>query len=158
MLPSRYCAFCWSVRPTRSRPLDVSQDAAVEPVELGLCLLSRNARVEPREQTQPKCLTILVVARLLGLHEPAQRERNKDQRAPAAHRARETFGRDSDDRERLIVDHECVADHVQIAAEPVLPIAVTQDGDERFADARRVLRADQAPERRLQVQGTEVVA
>ena len=84
-----------------------------------------------------------------GLHHVAHRDRHEYVRDGAEGRALETARRNTEDRHRLPVDDEGLADNIGASAETVLPIGVRQNGDEVAADDTIVVGSNQAAEGRF---------
>ena len=126
-------------------------DRPVLPVEDRLRLLPGNTGLEPREEVRPEDTP--VVEPLPPRHDVfAHRDRDVDARPLAEGRAVKTLRRDADDRHRLAVHAQRLADNIRSSAEPPLPVVVTEDHDLSAARLPVVVGLQKAAERSRQPQ------
>ena len=110
----------------------------------------RDARAEPSEDVQPHHLLDAAgfVAKPIAArqHRPLHRKRNPGVRPFTDGLAEEPFGRDADDRQHARSKRDRPAEHLGIAAEPLLPEVVADDGHRRGSRGRLVCGLERVPQ------------
>ena len=141
--------------PGLQRRVDVVDDRLVGRVDARLCLLDRDAWLQPAEHVGPVAAAVVepLEARF---HQRAKRDRHKHLGLGAKRGAVEPSRRDADDREALPVDDQRVVQDARVEAEALLPVVVAEHGDARLADDAVVALAEHAAEGRLNAQQREV--
>ncbi len=99
--------------------------------------LSRLPGFQPRHDREPPRRAL--VQERARAKDWFRANRNDDIERPANFRAEKTSLRDSDHRERLLVEPQGLADNGRVAAEPALPERVADDGDESVRGATAIV-------------------
>ena len=108
----------------------VGADLREQPLERRLRGFDRVSRLEPREHLDPARAPIVHVQPApLGRHHRLHQDRHANLRRRAPDRGQRTPARHADDRHRVVVDEDLLADDVGIAGEAAHPVVVAQDDD-----------------------------
>jgi hypothetical protein len=132
-----------------------------ERLQVRLHLLARHARFHPAEDVDPAEAAIFeAIAPLAGTRNGGgdlvrHHHRHADLRHVADVDPVESLLRDADDRERIVADDDLLADHVGIAGEARLPVAVADHGHRMRAARHVILRRQHAAERGLHAEHVE---
>ncbi len=151
--------FCmvWSLMPVCSGASTSFMTGLVRDVDGRPRLLERHARLEPGEQINPVTAAILERAGPRPRHHlVAQRDGHEHERPRAERRARESLGRDADDRHRLTVDGHRLIHHAGVAAEAGRPVGVAQHHHPAVVGDLVIVWPDESSEGRLEAQRRKV--
>ena len=139
--------------------LHVGQDVPVEGRDCRARLIDGDLRLETGEEIEPVLPAVLEAAVAdVGSESGMHRDRYEDHGWHVERRAPESGRGHADDRQRLAVDDQRIAEHVARPAQVVLPELVAQDGDRAPADRLVDFRTEQSSQRRHGTQGREVRA
>ena len=136
------------------RELHVADERAEGAIERSLGLLVRRTRLQTGQEVQ-----VVISAAHASRTQPSRHRQRREHVGDIQCRgAGEVSRRHAHDRHRLAVDHERLAEHAAVGAQPVRPVAVAQHDDGVSAGHTIVVRRQQPAERRRGAKRREIAA